>query len=112
MERDMSNTEIKSKKFLKLQEEAIRQANLEVINPMVPALSIDKILPVAVNVAKLRGRYIAAMFDLLGEDSTGTLDDNQTESLRVFRLAYEESLAAYRTMEHAIDRGYLTLETS
>ncbi len=105
----IENQDMQAQKFTKLLEEAIRQANLEVIKPMVPVISIDGILPVAISVAKLRGKYLAATMDLLGKDAGSLPNADQIDKLRTLRVAYEEAVTAYQTMEHAIQKGYLEL---
>ena len=101
--------EISNRKFTKMLEEAIRQANHEVIDPMLPPLSMASILPVAVMVAKLRGRYLAETYKMVEGKKEGYPDSAQMAQLKQYREEYEEALAASQALEHAIDRGYLEL---
>ena len=97
-------------KFIMKLEDAVLQVNKEAIKPMVPSMDIETILPVAITIAKVRGRYLAEMFEIFDQDNTTIPSDDQIEKLRQYRLAYEEAVSAFQTMEHAIDLGYLDIE--
>lgn len=105
----LDEIETRNRKFNKILEEAIRQSNHEVINPMLPPLSVQSILPIAVMVAKLRGRYIAEAFQMVANKKDGYLDSEQIARLREYREAYEEALGVSQSLEQAISRGYLEL---
>lgn len=105
----LDELEARNRKFIKMLEEAIRQSNHEVIDPMLPPLTVQSILPISIMVAKLRGRYIAETFRLVENRKDGYPDKDQIAKLREFREAYEEALAASRALEQAITRGYLEL---
>ena len=99
-------------RFNKMHEEAIRQANREVIDPMIEPLNVQSVLPVAIMVAKLRGRYLKAVFDIVENKKDGLPTDEQISTLREHRLAFEEVMAASQALEQAISRGYLELATA
>ncbi len=105
----LDELEARNRKFIKLLEEAIRQSNHEVIDPMLPPLTIESILPIAIMVARLRGRYISETFKLVSSLGGGFPDKDQVAKLREYREAYEETQAASQALEQAIDRGYLEL---
>lgn len=105
----LEEAETRNRKFTKMLEEAIRQANREVIDPMLPPVSVDSILPIAIMVAKLRGRYLAEAFKLVSNKKDGFPDEEQISKLREYREAYEEALNVSQALEHAIGRGYLEL---
>ena len=96
-------------RFKKMLEEAIRQVNHEVIDPMLPPLNVQSVLPVAVMVARLRGRYLQAAFELVDNKKDGLPTEEQMVQLRQHREAYEEVMAVSQALEHAVDRGYLEL---
>jgi len=105
----LDEIEMRNRKFSKMLEEAIRQSNHEVINPMLPPLTVESVLPIAVMVAKLRGRYIAEAFRMVAQKKDSYPDAEQIATLREYREAYEEALAASQALEQAISRGYLEL---
>lgn len=105
----LDEVETRNRKFTKMLEEAIRQVNHEVIDPVLPALTVESILPIAIMVAKLRGRYIAEAFAMAKSKKEGFPDDAQIAKLREYREAYEEAMAVSQALEHAIGRGYLEL---
>lgn len=105
----LDEIETRNRKFTKMLEEAIRQANHEVIDPMLPPLSVESILPIAIMVAKLRGRYIAEAFAVAKNKKDGFPDAEQVQKLREYREAYEEAMSVSQALEHAIGRGYLEL---
>ena len=96
-------------RFNKMLEESIRQANREVIDPTMPPLNVQSVLPVAVMVAKLRGRYLKAVFEMVEHKKDGLPTEEQINTLREHREAFEEVMAASQALEHAISRGYLEL---
>jgi hypothetical protein len=96
-------------RFTKILEEAIRHANHEVIDPMLPPINVKTVLPIAVMVAKLRGRYLQAAFELVDQKTDGMPTDEQIDKLRAHRVAFEEVMAASQALETAISRGYLEL---
>ncbi len=108
----LEESETRNRKFSKMLEEAIRQANREVIDPMLPPVTVDTVLPVAVMVAKMRGRYIAEAFKLVSNKKDGFPEAEQIAKLREYREAYEEVLTVSQALEHAIGRGYLELGDS
>ncbi len=105
----MEEQELLLRRFNKILEEAIRQANHEVIDPMLPPLNVTSVLPVAVMVAKLRGRYLQAAFEIVENKKDGLPTEEQINALREHRLAFEEVMAVSQALEHAISRGYLEL---
>jgi len=105
----LDELEARNRKFTKILEEAIRQTNREVMDPMLPPVSMESILPITIMVSKLRGRYIAEAFKMVSHKKDGLPDDEQIARLREYREAYEEALGVSMALEHAIARGYLEL---
>lgn len=105
----MDEQEVLLRRFNKIHEEAIRQANHEVMDPMLPPLNVKSVLPIAVMVAKLRGRYLKSAFDMLENKTEGLPTQEQIIVIREQRMALEEVMAVSQALEHAIARGYLEL---
>lgn len=105
--------ELSNHRFTVQLEDAIRAANLEVIGTLLPEISVEAVLPVAVMAAKMRARYLSEGFKLrksLGDD--GMPSAEQIARLREFRSAYEEAQSVVRALEHAIERGYVPIKGS
>ncbi|MDD9878734.1 MAG: hypothetical protein OXR84_14965 [Magnetovibrio sp.] len=86
-------------------EQAIRLANREVLHPVVDPLTEEKVLSVAVAVAKRRAAYIEATLQIAGQGD----DKPSGEKLRELRLAYQESRDAFAELMTTIERGYVDL---
>lgn len=91
--------------FVSEVEQAIRLANHEVLNPIVSPLTEDKIINVAVHVAKRRAAYLSAALDLAKPAS----EQPNGDELRKLRLEYEESRDAFAELMTTIERGYVDL---
>jgi hypothetical protein len=90
-------------RFLVELEQEIRNANRATINPVIPPVTKEKIIPLARSVAQLRARYLEAAFQM-AERSQGEAD---VKSLRRYREIYEEARHAFEELQHAIERGYV-----
>lgn len=93
-------------------DKTIRELNREVINPVIPELTLEQLTPVVKMVARARARYLRELFDLasrVGEDSPSP---DQIEQLRGLRRAYEELVGGAQAMETAIQRRYLDVQQS
>ena len=110
MSKDKDKDHNKSKRLAIKMDHAIRTANHEVINPMIPELTIDDILPVMTNVARLRGKYIREAFQLDKLMNADQINDTQVAELKALREAYEEALKVAKALEDAIDRDYLDIK--
>ena len=89
-------------------EQAIRMTNREVLHPIVDPLTEEKVLSVAVEVAKRRAAYIGAALQTGAADQPSPSGDE----LRVLRLEYEECRDAFAELMTAIERGYVDLPAS
>jgi len=89
-------------------EQAVRMANREVLHPIVDPLTEEKILAVAVEVAKRRAGYINATMKLGQADETRPTGDE----LRELRLDYEETRDAFANLMTSIERGYIDVPTN
>ncbi len=86
----------------------IRHLNRAIINPKIPELTIDGLLPVMSLVARVRALYLMEVFDvaaMAGDDGLPTVD--QINKLRDLRQLYEELVSGAKAIDTAIERGYL-----
>ena len=88
----------------------IKTLNKEIIDPMIPELTLEQLTPVIKIVAQIRGAYLKELFDISTTVGDGTPTQDQIQRLRGYRVAYEEFVAASQAMETAIERGYLEVE--
>lgn len=96
----------KRRHFVAEMEQAIRVANREAINPLVPPINMENVLPFAVTVARLRANYLAAAFKLNSGEVPGPAD---IETLRSLREGYDEAREAFNSLMIAIEREYVDL---
>ena len=105
----MTDSDLKEhRQFIMNVEQSIRMANKEVMNPIVGQLSEDKIVYIAVEVAKRRAAYVAATLKLGKHGVQGPHQPTGSE-LRELRLEYEESRNGFDAFMTAIERGYVDL---
>jgi hypothetical protein len=97
--------------FAKEIEQAIALANREVIHQRLPALNAAKILPLAVLVARIRTRYLELAFSLAEKSKGEVYQDSDLADLKRWRETYDEARLAFEALMHAIERGYIALET-
>ena len=99
----------RSRHFLKEIEQAIQVANREILSQKIPPITKETILPLAVSVARLRGRYLAEAFKVAKNDQGDAPPDSEIETLKHHREMYEEARIAFDALVHVIDRGYVEL---
>jgi hypothetical protein len=97
--------------FAKEIEQAIALANREVIHQRLPALNAAKILPFAVLVARIRTRYLELAFGLAEKSKGEVYQDSDLADLKRWRETYDEARLAFEALMHAIERGYIALES-
>lgn len=93
-------------------DKTMRELNREVINPVIPELTLEQLKPVVKMVAGARARYLRELFDLANAVGDGPPSPDQIEQLRGSRLAYEELVEGAKSLETAIQRGYLDVQQS
>lgn len=98
-------------RLLLQQDKAIREINQQVINPLLPELTLAGLNPVATMVARVRARYLKALLDLAESCSDCVPAEEQIDELRVLREAYEEMVVGAQALETAIKRGYLDVKS-
>ena len=100
----MTDSELrKHQYFSQTIEQAIRMANREVLHPVTAPLTQDKILSVAVEVAKRRSRYIEKVLNLGADGKTPP----SGEDLRTCRIEFEEARDGFSALMTAIERNYI-----
>ncbi len=101
--------EVKNQHFLKEIEQAIQVANREILSGRLPPITRENILPLAISVARLRAQYLAEAFRIAKDDGGEAPGEPEIESLKRYRLMYEEAREAFDALIHIIDRGYVEL---
>ena len=106
-ERSLSTDQLRAHKhFMDEVEMAVRAANREIIGREIPGLDKDTFFRFAVDVARIRARYLKAV---LAADWDRTPDIDYIQAMRVL---YEEALKAFEALERAISRGYVDIAAS
>lgn len=98
-----------SGRFLMTFERAVQEANREAINPKLPPLKVENVVPLMAAVARLRARYLQLAFDLCEKNGAAPPNPEQITDLKKARLAYEEMLKAAQELEHCVNRGYVDI---
>lgn len=90
-------------------EMTIRDVNHELISVSTGVITRNAFTNVARTVAHLRGRYLRCVLRL-GEDSLGgDVETGAALELKPLREAYHEAAEGFAALEHALQRGYVTL---
>ena len=95
-----------SKRLLLELEKIRRDINREIMNPVIPELSLASMRPLITLAARARLAYLQALMDL-AKQPPETPSQEQITLLGRRRETYEELRAAVNALETAIDRGYL-----
>ncbi len=99
-----------SNRVLFMMETAVKKANRNILDPMIPELTPESVQPIVDATARVRGEYLLALFKVAESASRGVPSPDAVKRLRDLRLAYDEMIHAYQALEHAIERGYLTVK--
>ena len=103
----MSNESLEHNRLLLELNRAIQNVNRDIINPLIPELTVDGLVPVMSMVARARGSYLKTLFTVTESAGEAMPTAEDTARLREKRESYEELLAAAKALEVAIERGYL-----
>jgi hypothetical protein len=90
-------------------ETTIREVNHELISASTGAITRGAFTNVARMVASLRGRYLQCVLRLGDESVSGNVDTQAALELKPLREAYTEAAEAFAALEHALQRGYVSL---
>lgn len=91
-------------------EHEIRQINHDTIGQVTGPITVADYKAVAHMVSNLRARYLKAAIDLGKAHTDTALSLAHTDELRELRIAYQEALQGFEALEHALRRGYVTLD--
>ncbi|MGB0747520.1 MAG: hypothetical protein ACPGO3_02140 [Magnetospiraceae bacterium] len=100
-----------SNRLVSLLNQAVRQTNERVIDPMIPKLTLDSIAPAIEVTAEVRGAYLRTFLDIAKASRTSGVTDEQIAKLAKLRKAYDELSHGFQALEAAIERGYLNVKT-
>jgi hypothetical protein len=90
-------------------ETTIREVNHELIRASTGAITRSAFTNVARMVASLRGRYLQCVLRLGEESVNGHIDTEAALELKPLREAYTEAVEGFAALEHALQRGYVSL---
>ena len=90
-------------------EMTIRAVNHELISASTGAITRNAFTNVARTVASLRGRYLQCVLRLGEESTDGHIDTETALELKPLREAYTEASEGFAALEHALQRGYVSL---
>jgi hypothetical protein len=90
-------------------EMTIRDVNQELISASTGAITRGAFTNVASMVADLRGRYLQCVLRLGEESLSGHITTDAVLELKSLREAYDEAAEGFAALEHALQRGYVTL---
>ncbi len=88
---------------------AITVLNRERIGEITGAVSKADVFKVAESVSDLRARYLKGVLKLGACTETDGIDSDHAIEIKQLRQAYEEAVAGFEALEHALHRGYITL---
>ena len=90
-------------------EMTIRDVNHELISASTGAITRNAFTDVARMVAHLRARYLQCVLRLGDESLKGDVETDAALELKTLREAYHEAAEGFAALEHALQRGYVTL---
>lgn len=89
---------------------ALSLINREVMNPILPELTVNDIKPIMQMVAHARAEYLKELCDVSEKNQGETPSLEHVKRLRLKREIFEELVAAYQALDTAIERGYIDVE--
>ena len=90
-------------------EQTIRAVNHELISASTGTITRSAFTSVARMVACLRGRYLHCVLTLGETSRTGQVGTDAALELKPLREAYTEAVEGFAALEHALQRGYISL---
>ena len=90
-------------------EHTITEINKEQLGLVAGALGHADFEQVAQMVACLRARYLSSVLSMAKSCGTECIDTQSALELKPLRVAYQEALAGFDALEHALKRGYISL---
>lgn len=102
---------LKNKRFLIEIEHQIRLINNDTIHEVIPPISSERMLSISSVVAKLRARYIQAVYKFTDSElSDGEQGMEEINELALCRRQFEEIRDAFIAISRAIELGYISIE--
>ncbi len=87
-------------------EHAIREINKHHIGEITGPVSRQAFLNVADKAARLRAHYLAKALELGAHEG---VSGEELKKMKEVRVGYEEAVAGFQALQHALTRGYLHL---
>lgn len=84
--------------------------NRDIINPLVPELSLDDLKPLLTLVARARADYVKTLLELPAAVGETTPEVEQIKELRNKRIIFEELVDAVNALETVIQREYMDVK--
>lgn len=91
-------------------DKARKELNRNLLNPLIPELSLDDLKPVLGMVAAVRGEYLKALFDIANSVDQKPPSAEQVATLKQLRETYQEMVSAAQALESAIQHNYLDVK--
>jgi hypothetical protein len=91
-------------------EQAITRINREQISAVTGAITRENFINVVKMVACLRARYLYTVLQLGGKCHSECVPTEDAMVLKQLHEAYAEAMEGYAALEHALQRGYVTLQ--
>jgi len=104
------DSDVHKNRLLQEIDAAITEANRVNIKATAGSVTQDHILRVAVAVSGLRADYLREVLHLAEKGGGLKERPDAMAALRDLSLAYEEGVAAFDALRHALDRGYIEID--
>jgi hypothetical protein len=91
-------------------EQAITAINHEQIRAVTGAITKENFINVVKMVACLRARYLYTVLQLGGQCHSECIATEAALELKRLHEAYSEAVEGFAALEHALHRGYVTLQ--
>ncbi len=91
-------------------EQAITRINREQISAVMGVITRESFINVVKMVACLRARYLYTVLQLGGKCHSECIPTEDAMVLKQLHEAYAEAMEGYAALEHALERGYMTLQ--
>lgn len=104
-----NDLEAQVRRTLQRFEHDITETNRRHFEANVGSVQHADFLRVAEVIAELRAQYIKAVLKVSAEAPLAE-QAGWAKTLHAYRLAYEESLAGFNELRHALERGYFTIQ--
>ncbi|MCP3671694.1 MAG: hypothetical protein GY814_14945 [Gammaproteobacteria bacterium] len=106
----MSGRDLDNNRLLLEISNRIRELNRNIINPVIPELTLDDLNPVLSMVARARAAYLNKLFDVAAVAQDQIPSHEQVNQLNHLRTTYEELVTGVQALESAIERGYIDVQ--